>query len=65
MSPYKLWDELRIYLEKQKTQFCDPISVEKQIACTLYYLADEVRWRKAANAFGFGKSTASKNIRIV
>ena len=32
-SLYKLCDELRIYLEKQKTQFCDPI----------YYLADEGR----------------------
>ena len=48
-SLYKLCDELRIYLEKQKTQFRDPISVEKQVACTLYYLADEGRLRKAAN----------------
>ena len=51
-SLYKLCDELRIYLEKQKTQFRDPISVKKQVACTLYYLADEGRLRKAANAFG-------------
>ena len=35
-SLYKLCDELRIYLEKQKTQFRDPISVEKQATCTLY-----------------------------
>ena len=27
-SLYKLCDKLRIYLEKQKTQFRDPISVE-------------------------------------
>ena len=40
-SLYKLCDELHIYLEKQKTQFRDPISVEKQVACTLYYSADE------------------------
>ena len=48
-SLYKLCDELRIYLEKQKTQFRDPISVEKQATCTLYYLVDEGRLRKAAN----------------
>ena len=48
-SVYKLRDELRIYLEKQKTQFRDSITVEKQVACTLYYLADEGRLRKAAN----------------
>ena len=40
-SLYKLCDELRIYLEKQKTQFLDPIFVKKQVACTLHYLADE------------------------
>ena len=48
-SLYKLCDGLSIYLEKQKTQFHDPISVEKQVACTLYYLPDEERLRKAAN----------------
>ena len=48
-SLYKLCDELRIYLKKQKTQFRDPISIEKQVACTLYYLADEGRLRKAGN----------------
>ena len=54
-SLYKLCDELRIYLEKQNKQFCDAISVEKQVACTLHYLADEGRLRKAANTFGIGK----------
>ena len=46
---YKLCNELRIYLEKQKTQFRDLISVEKQVACTFYYLADEGRLHKAPN----------------
>ena len=64
-SLYKLCYELRIYLEKQKTQFHDPISVKKQVACTLFYLADEGRLRKAANAFGIGKSTASKVVRRI
>ena len=57
-SLYKLCDALRIHLEKQKTQFRDPISVEEQVACTLYYLAEEGRLRQTANAFGVGKSTA-------
>ena len=46
-------------------QFRDPISVEQQVACTLYYLADEGRSRKVSNAFGIGKSTASKIVRRV
>ena len=58
-SLYKLCNELRIYLEKTTTQFRDPTS-EKQVACTLYHLADEGRSRKAANAFGIGKSTPLK-----
>ena len=33
----------------RKTKFRDPISVEKQVACTLYYLADKGRLCKAAN----------------
>ena len=47
-SLYKLCDELRIYLEKQKTQFRDPICLK---ASYLYivYLVDEGRLRKAAN----------------
>lgn len=56
---YILCDELRIFLEKQKTQFRDPVSVEKQVAKT-YYLADERRLHKAANAFGISKSATSK-----
>ena len=37
-----------------------PLSVEKRVAVTLYYLADEGRMRKGANAFGVGKSTVLK-----
>ena len=42
-----------------------PLSVEKQVAVTLYYLADEGRMRKVANAFDIGKSTVSKVVRRV
>ena len=60
----KLCTELRPYIQKNKTRFHDPISVEKQVAATLYYLADEDRMWKVANSFGIGKSTVSKIIRL-
>ena len=36
-----------------------PKSVEKQIAVTLFYFADEGRLRKVANAFGISRSSTS------
>ena len=42
-----------------------PVSVEKRVAVTLCYLADERRMRKVANAFGLGKSTVLKFVRCV
>ncbi len=33
-----------------------PVDVEKQVALTLYYLSDEGRLRKTANAFGLSRS---------
>ena len=64
-SLYIVCEELGPYIQKQTTRFLKAISVEKQIASTLYYLSDEGRLRKVANAFGIGKSTASKIIRTV
>ena len=42
-----------------------PLSVETQVAVTLYHLADEGRMGKVANAFGIGKSTVLKVVRRV
>ena len=42
-----------------------PLSVETQVAVTLYYLADEARMGKVANDFGIGKSTVLKVVRRV
>ena len=42
-----------------------PLSVEKQVVVTLYYIADEGRMRMVANAFCIGKSTVSKVVRRV
>ena len=61
---WKLCSKLRPYIEKIKG-FEDPISVEKQVSVTSYYLVDEGRMGKVANSFGIGKSTISKIIRRV
>ena len=55
----KLTEKLIPFLEKTTTVMREPISVETQLAITLYYLAGEGRFRKVANAFGVGKSTVS------
>ena len=61
----KLCDELRPFLEKQTTAMRNSISVERQLASTLYYLQDEGRLRKVANSFGMGRSTPSAKVREV
>ena len=42
-----------------------PMSPEKQLALTLYYLFDEGRMRKTANAFGCAVQTVSKTVSRV
>ena len=61
----KLCKELRAYLNKKTTNMRKPVSVEKQIAVTLYCLSDEGRFRKVANAFGLGRSTVSDIVGMV
>ena len=57
---------LRPYLEKQVTQMRKPISsTECQIASFLYYISDEARYCKAANAFGISRGSVSLIIRKV
>ena len=36
------------------------VDVETQVALALYYLSDEGRLRKTANAFGLGLSTVNE-----
>ena len=62
---YKLCGELRPYIEKQTTVMLSPVEVERQVALTLYYLSDEGRLRKTANAFGLSRACVSVTIRRV
>ena len=58
----KLFTDLRPYIQNSKG-FQHPISVEKQVTATLYYLVDEGRLRKMTNSFGIEKSKILKTIR--
>ncbi len=64
-SFFNLCDQVRPYLTRQVTNMRIPISVEKQVAITLYYLSDEGRYRKVANAFGISRAAVSQAIRRV
>ena len=61
----ELRPKLLSYFQKKETHLRKPVRVETQVAVTLYYLSDEGRLRKVANAFGLGRSTVSTIIRQV
>ena len=56
---YKLVDDLRPYITKQTTMMRVPLPPETRVAIFLYYISDEGRLLKTANAFGISKCTAS------
>ena len=64
-SFYKLTDKLRPFIERQKTKMRSPVPADMQLAVTLYYLSDEGRLRKTANAFGLSRPCVSRIIRRV
>ncbi|XP_037553265.1 protein ALP1-like [Nematolebias whitei] len=53
------------YIQGKSTVMRSPVCVVKKVACTLYYLADEGRLRKTANAFGLSRQVVSNIIREV
>ena len=61
-SFYILCEELRPYSTKQTTKLRKHVSIETEVAVTLYYLADEGRMRKVSISFGIGKATVSNVI---
>ena len=56
---------LRPYIQRQDTIMRNSVTVETQVAITLYYLSDEGRLRKVANAFGISRSCCSIIVRRV
>ena len=64
-SLLNLCSQIRPFIIKSNTQFREAISVEKQLAVTLYYLVDEGRYRKVANAFGISRASVSLIVRKV
>ena len=64
-SLYKLADQLRPYIEGEETIMRSAVDVKKQVALTLYYLSDEERMRKTANAFGLSRQVVSKIVQKV
>lgn len=55
----------RPFIEEKDTVMRSSIDVIKQVAVTLYYLSDEGRIRKTANAFGISRQAVSKIVRKV
>ena len=64
-SLLSLSELLRPYIELKETVMRAPIDVVKKVALTIYYLSDEGRLRKTANAFGISRQTVSKVVRQV
>ena len=60
-----LCTELREYIQKEETIMRAPVDVQRQVAMTTYYLSDEGRLRKTANAFGVSRPTVSIVVRRV
>lgn len=60
-----LCSELREHIQRRETIMRRPVDVQQQVAITLYYLSDEGRLRKTANAFGVSRPTVSIVVRRV
>ena len=65
VSFFNLASLLCPHVEGQVTVMREPVAVETQLAVTLYYLSDEGRLRKVANAFGLSRSCCSIIVRRV
>ncbi|XP_038163564.1 putative nuclease HARBI1 [Cyprinodon tularosa] len=58
-----LTDEIRPYIECQEMNMRAPMEPLKKVAMTLYYLSDEGRLRKTANAFGVSRQAVAVTVR--
>ncbi len=58
-----LSEELRPHIEGKTTNMRSPVGVLKKVACTLYYLSNEGRLQKTADALGLSRPTVSVILR--
>ncbi|KAM9314409.1 putative nuclease HARBI1 [Pholidichthys leucotaenia] len=58
-----LSEELRPYIEGKRTNMRAPVGVLRKVACTLYYLSNDRRMRKTANALGLSRAAVSIIVR--
>ena len=65
VSFFNLAGLLHPYIKHKDTVVRKPVTVETQVAVTVYYLSDEGRLRKVANAFGLSRSCCSIIVRRV
>ena len=55
-----LCNELKPHLERRKTKFRNPVSVEVRVAVTIWRLGTNVEFRTIAELFGLGRSTVGE-----
>ena len=55
-----LCDELRPHIERRRTRFRKPVSVEVRVAVTIWRLGTNVEFRTIAELFGLGRSTVGE-----
>ena len=65
VSLLTLAELLRSHIEGKQAIMRSPVDMVKNVTCTLYYLSDEGRLRKTANAFGLSRQCVSKIPRVV
>ncbi|KAL8220615.1 UNVERIFIED_CONTAM: hypothetical protein K2H54_050608 [Gekko kuhli] len=54
-----LVDALRDVLQRQRTEMCAPVSVERRVAVALWWMASTMSYRTVAHQFGLARSTVA------
>ena len=52
-----LCNQLKLYIQKTITKYCMPVSVDKQIAVTIWHFVISTKYRTISALFGIGIST--------
>ncbi|KAL8220578.1 UNVERIFIED_CONTAM: hypothetical protein K2H54_049819 [Gekko kuhli] len=54
-----LVDALRDVLQRQRTEMCAPVSVERRVAVALWWMASTMSYQTVAHQFGLARSTVA------